>query len=269
MNIETILSAAVLGVIEGATEYLPVSSTGHLIIFVDLLGFVGPPGRVFEIVIQFGAVLAVCVLYFQKLWAVLFGLASDRQARRFAATILLAFAPAVVLGVLLHGFIKAVLFSPYVVCWSLILGGIAILLIERWKPAPRIHAVEQFPFGLAFGIGLIQCLAMIPGVSRSGATILGAMVFGVDRKTATEFSFFLAIPTIFGAAAYDLWKNREGLTAEGGLLLAVGFVVAFATAMLTVRWLIGFVGRHSFAPFAWYRIALGALLIAALSLRPA
>ena len=267
MSIETIISAAILGVIEGATEFLPVSSTGHLIIVVDLLGFSGPPGKVFEIVIQFGAVLAVCVLYAQKLLGVLFGLPTDPAARRFAAAIVLAFVPAAILGVLLHGFIKSVLFSPYVVCWALILGGIAILVIERMKPVPSVHSIEQFPFGLSLGIGLMQCVAMIPGVSRSGATILGAMVLGVDRKAATEFSFFLAIPTLLGAAVYDLWKNRAGLTAEGGLLVAIGFVVAFATAMLTVRWLIGFVGRHSFVPFAWYRIALGVLLIAVLSLR--
>lgn len=268
MNLETILSAVVLGIIEGATEYLPVSSTGHLIIVVDLLGFAGPPGRVFEIVIQFGAVLAVCVLYFRKLWRVLLGLPSDPQARRFATAVILAFLPAVFIGVLLHGYIKSVLFSPYVVCWSLILGGVAIMVIERLKPVPRIHSVERFPLGLAVAIGFIQCLAMIPGVSRSGATILGAMLLGVDRKTATEFSFFLAIPTIFGAATYDLWKNRDGLTVDGSLLLVIGFVAAFATAMLTVKWLIAFVGRHSFVPFAWYRIALGTGLLAAIVVRP-
>ena len=267
MGIDVIASAIFLGIIEGATEYLPVSSTGHLIIFVDLLNFAGPPGKVFEIVIQLGAVLAACVLYARKIFDVVVGLPSDPKARAFARAVILAFLPASIAGALLHGFIKEVLFSPYVVAWALIGGGIVILLIEAWKPKPRVHAVEAFSIPLSLGIGVLQCVAMIPGVSRSGATILGAMVLGVDRRTATEFSFFLAIPTLMGAAVFDLWKNRASLTSEGEILIAIGFVTAFATTLAVVRWLIGFVGRHSFAPFAWYRIVLGTALLALLFTR--
>jgi len=268
MSTETLLSAILLGVVEGATEFLPVSSTGHLILIVDLLGFSGPPGRVFEIVIQSGAIVAVCILYWQKLLGVLTGLPTDPAARRFAAAVLLAFLPAVVLGVLLHGFIKGVLFSPYVVAVSLIVGGIAIILIERWRPAPRITSIEQFGLRTSLCIGLMQCLAMIPGVSRAGATIMGAMVLGVERKTAAEFSFFLAIPTIVGAGVYDLWKNRDALAVSDDLaLLAIGFAVTLVTALLVVRWLVNFVSHHSYTPFAWYRIAIGLVFLVLLAYR--
>jgi len=267
MHEQTLFEAAILGIIEGLTEFLPVSSTGHLILFADLMRFAGPPGRVFEVVIQLGAILAVCVLYAPKLLRVAFGLPADRGAQRFALAILLAFLPAVALGVLLHDFIKSVLFSPYVVCWALILGGVAILAVERARPVPRIHAIERFSPGLSLGIGTMQCLAMVPGVSRSAATILGALLLGVERRTAAEFSFFLAIPTMLGAAAYDLWANRAGLTADGGLVVAAGFLSAFLTALLVVRWFIAFVGRRGFAPFAWYRILLGGGMLAVLLLQ--
>lgn len=267
MTIETIISAILLGVIEGATEYLPVSSTGHLIVFVDLLGFIGPPGKVFEIVIQVGAVLAVCLLYFGKLFGVLRDFTTDPAARSFVKAILIAFLPAAVLGVLLHKYIKAYLFSPAVVATTLILGGIAILAIERLRPVPRVRSIEAFSPKLAFGIGLIQCIAMIPGVSRSGATILGALLLGVERKTAAEFSFFLAIPTLFGAAVYDLWSNRDSLSGDGALLLLIGFAAAFVTAMLVVRWMIDFVSRNGFGLFAWYRIVFGLGLAVILYLR--
>ena len=257
----------ILGIVEGLTEFLPVSSTGHLIMFVDLLGFSGPPGRVFEVVIQLGAILAVCVAFAPKLARIAFGLPSEPGARQFALAILLAFLPAVVLGVLLHDFIKSVLFSPYVVCVALITGGLAILAIEQVRPTARIDAIERFPAALSLGIGIIQCLAMVPGVSRSGATILGALLLGVERKTAAEFSFFLAIPTMLGAASYDLWKNRAGITTEGGLVIAAGFLAAFVTALLVVRWFVGFVARHGFSPFAWYRIAFGSALLIVLQLR--
>ncbi len=267
MNFEIFFDAVLLGIIEGATEYLPVSSTGHLIVFVDLLGFVGPPGQIFEIVIQIGAVVAVCIVYFRRLLAVVLGLGSDPGARRFAASVMLAFLPAAILGVLLHKPIKAYLFSPEVVAAALIAGGVAILVIERVRPKPKIARIEDFSMKLALGIGLIQCLAMIPGVSRSGATILGALLLGVERRTAAEFSFFLAIPTLTGAAVFDLWANRAGLTSEGLWVMLVGFVAALLTAILVVRWLIGFVGRHGFVPFAWYRIGFGLLLAAILYLR--
>lgn len=267
MTFESFLAALFLGFIEGLTEYLPVSSTGHLIVFIELLGFVGPPGKVFEIAIQMGAVSAVCVLYARKLFGVVTGLPRDPNAQRFATFIVLAFLPAAILGVLLHEHIKTVLFSTHVVAATLILGGIAILIIERIKPKPRVFEIEQFGFRRALGIGLMQCLALVPGVSRSGATIMGALLLGMDRKAAAEFSFFLAIPTILGATVYDLWKNRAGLDGEGLSLILVGFVTAFVVAMATVKWLIGFVSRHGFAPFAWYRIGFGTLLALILYLR--
>jgi undecaprenyl-diphosphatase len=256
--------AAFLGVLEALTEFLPVSSTGHLILLTDLIGFQGPPGQVFEVVIQLGAVLAVVVAYWSKLTDVAIGFPHDPGARRFVLVVALAFLPALVLGALLYDFIKAVLFSPHVVSVALVLGGIAILVIERLRPVPQIRAVEELSPRLALGIGVAQCLAMVPGVSRSGATIMGALLFGVERKTAAEFSFFLAIPTMLGAASFDLWQNRAALTAEGGLVIAVGFLAAFVVALFVVRWFVGFVGRHGFGPFAWYRIGLGSLLLVAL-----
>lgn len=264
MTLQTWLEAAALGLLEGLTEFIPVSSTGHLILLSRLLGFEGPPGFVFEVAIQLGAILAVCVVYFRRLLGVLLGLASDPAARRFALVVLIAFLPAAVIGAALHGFIKAVLFSPYVVAVSLILGGIAILVIERIKPPARSFSVQTMPFGQALGIGLCQCLAMIPGVSRSGASIMGALLLGVERRTATEFSFFLAIPTMLGATVYDLYKNRHGLTPDGAALIGFGFVVAFLAALLVVRALVAYVGRNGFAVFAYYRIALGAVALAAL-----
>ncbi|WGF90658.1 undecaprenyl-diphosphate phosphatase [Marinivivus vitaminiproducens] len=263
----TLLQAGLLGLIEAATEFLPVSSTGHLILLVDLIGFQGPPGRVFEVVIQLGAVLAICVLYMHKLWQVATGLPTDPGARRFVLAILLAFLPAAVVGVLIHDIIKTVLFDPLVVACALIVGGVAILLIERFRPEPRHAVIETFPLRTALGIGAVQCLAMVPGVSRSGATIMGALLMGVERKTAAEFSFFLAIPTMLGATVYDLFKNRDTLDFGGGLVIAVGFVTAFIGALVVVRWLLGFLSRHGFTPFAWYRIALGSIILVVLALR--
>ncbi len=257
----SLFDAAVLGLVEGLTEFIPVSSTGHLIVLGDLLGFEGPPGKVFEVVIQLGAILAVCVAYFGRLLGVVLGLPSDPGARRFALAIILACVPAIGIGLLAHDFIKSVLFSPLVVCVSLIVGGIAILIIERIVPPPRHMRVEDFSPVLALKIGLAQCLAMIPGVSRSGATIMGALLMGVERKAAAEFSFFVAIPIMMGATLLDLVKNRDSLTGDGVLLMAVGFGTAFLAALLVVRWLVGMVSRHGFAPFAWYRIVFGSLLL--------
>ncbi len=261
------LQAAILGLIEGLTEFLPVSSTGHLILLVDLLGFKGPEGKVFEIVIQLGAILAIIVLYWQKLFGVLVQAPTDPAARRFILNILLAFLPAAVAGVLLHDFIKRALFSPWVVCVALITGGLAILLIERAKPAPRHTEIAGFSPGLALGVGACQIIAMIPGVSRSGATIMGALLLGVERRAAAEFSFFLAIPTMLGATVYDLYKNRGSLTPEGLELIAIGFAVAFIAALLVVRALIRYLGRHDFTVFAYYRMALGAVMLAVLLAR--
>lgn len=267
MPFQTFFDAVLLGLVEGLTEFLPVSSTGHLILMDDLLGFSGPAGQVFEIVIQLGAILAICVLYFRKLLDVLFGVPTDPAARRFVLNLLLAFLPAAVVGVLAHGFIKAVLFSPWVVSVSLILGGIAILVIERLRPAPVYHDADDLPPRLAFKIGCAQVISMIPGVSRAGATIMGAMLLKVDRRAATEFSFFLAIPTMFGATVYDLYKNRGTLNFDDAQVIAVGFITAFLAALLVVRALIGFVSRHGFAPFAWYRILVGALMLGLLIAR--
>jgi undecaprenyl-diphosphatase len=243
-----------------------VSSTGHLILLVDLLGFQGPPGKVFEIVVQMGAILAVCLLYFRKLLSVLIGLPSDPGARRFAVAVVAAFLPAALIGVVLHGFIKAVLFSPWVVSVSLIVGGVVILVVEAYlarRPTlARVHSVDDFSPWLALWIGCAQVLAMIPGVSRSGATIISALLMGVDRKSAAEFSFFLAIPTMLGATVYDVYKNRGTLDGTGGGVIAVGFGVAFLSALLVVRALVAFVQRHGFGAFGWYRIAIGTVMLA-------
>src|SRR5690606_31646855 len=243
MDLITAFEAALLGVVEGLTEFLPVSSTAHLILLVDLLGFQSPPGKVVEIAIQLGAILALCWVYRQKLFGVLVGLPSERPAQRFTLNILLGFLPAVAIGVLAYPYIKGVLFSPWVVSASLIIGGFAILAIERWVGEGRHRAVDTTPAATAFKIGLVQCVAMIPGVSRSGATIMGALLMGVERKTAAEFSFFLAIPTMLAATVYDLYKQRAGLDLDGGLLIAVGFGMAFVTAMVVVRAAIAFIGR--------------------------
>lgn len=259
--LETYLNAALLGLVEGLTEFLPVSSTGHLILLVDLIGFQGPPGRVFEVAIQLGAILAICVVYFRRLWDVAINLGRDPRAMRFVVAILLAFLPAAVIGVFAHKFIKEMLFNPTVVSVALVVGGVAILVIERFLPTPRYHEVERFPATLALKIGFFQCIAMIPGVSRSGATILGALLMRVDRRTAAEFSFFLAIPTMLGATVYDLYKNWSSMTVDDGALIAVGFVVAFIAAALVVRTLVDFVGRYGFSPFGWYRIALGSAML--------
>lgn len=252
-----IINAVLLGVVEAATEFLPVSSTGHLILAAKVLGFEGPQGGVFEVAIQAGAIAAICVLYFKKLWSVLVGLPRSVQAQRFAGAVLLAFLPAVALGLLLHDYIKAVLFNPLIVCWALVVGGFAILAAEAWAPKARIKSVESMGWLTALQIGVIQCLAMIPGVSRSGASILGALMLGVERKTATEFSFYLAIPTLVGACVLDLWKARHELSGDDLGLIGIGLVTAFVVALPVVKWFVGFVSKHGFAPFAYYRIALG------------
>ncbi len=261
---QAMLEAALLGLVEALTEFLPVSSTGHLIIAAELLNFDGPPGKVFEVVIQAGAVLAILVTYFRRFWDVLLGLGKDPAARRFATAIALAFLPAALIGVVAHKYIKFYLFNPTVVALALILGGIAILVIERVRPVPTVNQIENFTPRLALGIGLIQCVAMIPGVSRSGATILGALLMGVTRRAAAEFSFFLAVPTLAGAAVYDLYKNRDGLSADGMELIAIGFITTFLASLWVIRWFVGFVSRRGFAPFAWYRIVAGTVLLAAI-----
>jgi undecaprenyl-diphosphatase len=255
------LIAALLGVIEGLTEFLPVSSTGHLILFVDLLGFQAPPGKTFEVMIQLGAILALILLYFGKLWSTLIGLPTDPQARRFAIVILLAFLPAMVLGALLHGFIKEKLFSATVVATALIVGGIAILLVERIAKREVYTSVDDVPPITGFWVGVAQCMALIPGTSRSGATIIGGLLLGLERRTAAEFSFFLSIPTMTAAFAYDLYKNRAELSFDDAGLIGVGFVAAFIAALLVVKPFLAIVSRIGFAPFAFYRVALGVFVL--------
>jgi len=267
MDLELLLGALLLGIVEGLTEFLPVSSTGHLILVVDLIGFRGPPGQVFEVVIQLGAIGAVCWAYFGRFARAASGALSDPEQFRFLRNILLAFLPSVVVGAFAYDFIKAYLFDPWVVVISLILGGFAILLIERHLPAPRDHSVEQMPARIAFYIGLCQVLSMIPGVSRAGATIMGGLLLGVDRRTATEFSFFLAVPTMLAASSYDLYKNWAIMNADSLGVIAIGFVAAFLCALVVVRGLIAFVSRHGFGPFAWYRMVIGVVMAGFLLLR--
>lgn len=258
--------AVVMGLVEAATEFLPVSSTGHLLLAEKILGFTGPGNNVFEVAIQLGSILAIVVLYWRKLWDVLVGLPSRKEAQAFTAYVLLAFLPSAMLGVVLHGFIKTVLFNPWVVCVSLIVGAFAIVIVEKMAPPSTVGEVEAFGWRRALGIGVGQCFSLIPGVSRSGATILTALMLKVDRKTATEFSFFLSIPTMFGAVAYDLFKSRHDLTTDGLEIIAIGFVVAFVAAIPVVKWLVGFVSRNGLVPFAYYRLAVGMLGLAGLFL---
>ena len=260
------LSVIFLGIVEGLTEFLPVSSTGHLILVDTLLRIEGPESKLFDIVIQLGAILAVCWVYRERLIGAVAGVFSESSSQHFVANIVAAFLPAAVAGVLFYKIIKEYLFSPWVVAVSLIVGGFLILIIERLRPRPRIHRIENISIGTALLIGCCQILAMIPGVSRAGATIMGALVLRVDRPAATEFSFFLAIPTMFGATVFDLYKNRAILSSQGALDIAVGFVVAFIAALFVVRWLVDFVSRHGFGVFAWYRIALGTVALIGLAL---
>lgn len=260
-NVNTYIIAAILGLIEGLTEFLPVSSTGHLIVFADLLGFQGPPGKTFEVMIQLGAILALLLIYFRKLFDTLFGLATDPGARRFALSIAVAFLPALVLGATLHGFIKSVLFSPWVVACALIAGGVVIIAVEEMHRRVRYFEADSVPLGASFLIGIGQTLALVPGVSRSGATIIAGLLLGLERQAAAEFSFFLSIPTMTGAFVYDAYKNRHVLDFADAGLIAVGFVVAFLAALAVVKPFLAVVSRAGFAPFAYYRIALGTFVI--------
>jgi undecaprenyl-diphosphatase len=265
MTEPTVLTAAILGVVEGLTEFLPVSSTGHLIVAASLLDYVGDKAKLFEIVIQAGAILAVCWEFRRKLIGVAAGLFSDRAAQRFAINLAIAFLPAAILGLAFGRAIKAHLFAPVPVASAFIVGALVILWAERRQrrnPAiVKIESVDQMRWSDALKIGLAQAFALIPGTSRSGATIIGGMLFGLSRPAATEFSFFLAIPTLLAATGYELVRNR-GLLATGDFgIIAVGFVVAFISALLVVRWLLRYVAHHDFVPFAWYRIAFGLVIL--------
>lgn len=264
------ITAILLGVVEGLTEFIPVSSTGHLILATEIFGYDADTWKVFNVVIQLGAILAVVVQYWRTFWAVGLGLLRlESLSIRFVANLLVAFIPAVVLGLLFKKHIDVLLGSPSVVAWALIVGGIAILAIERVAKTGEYVGLGQLPMRQAFGVGVLQCLAMIPGVSRSGATIMGALAMGIERRTAAEFSFFLAIPTMLGASALELWDNRAALAAGSGQvgwgLIAIGFVVAFVVALAVIKAFVAYVSRSGFAPFAWYRIAAGALAVFLLS----
>jgi undecaprenyl-diphosphatase len=257
MDLVTLIQAVVLGIIEGFTEFLPVSSTGHILLAGHFLGFASK-GNVFEIVIQLGAIIAILLVYVQRLWQIFITLPSDPASRRFVLGIVIAFFPAALIGVLAHDFIKTVLFeTPLLICVMLILGGVVLLWVDRQAFSPRHTDVAQFPLSLYLKIGLFQCLAMIPGTSRSGATIVGALLMGVSKRAAAEFSFFLAMPTMLGAFTYDIWKNRDLLTMDDAAIIAAGFIAAFISALIVVRALLDFVSRRGYAVFGWWRIIVG------------
>ena len=258
-----LLKAAVMGLVEGLTEFLPISSTGHLILAGALLGFDDDKAKVFDIAIQTGAILAVIIVYWQKISSTIKALPHSAAAQRFAFNVFIGFVPAVILGLLLGKAIKAHLFTPWVVATTFIVGGFIILWAER-RPAStvRIHEVEDMRGRDALKVGLVQCLAMIPGTSRSGATIIGGMLLGLSRKAATDFSFYLAIPTLIGAGAYSLYKERALLSMADTPVFGVGLLVSFVSAWVCVRWLLRFISSHSFEVFAWYRIVFGLVVLA-------
>ena len=257
MEQQTIAEALLLGILEGLTEFIPVSSTGHLLLAGHFLGF-RSTGRAFEVLIQLGAILAILSVYFGRLWKLLLDLPRDARTRRFVAGILIAFVPAAVIGALGHSFIKSVLFeTPMLICVTLIIGGVILLVVDRATFTPRYRDVMDFPLSVSLGIGLFQCLAMIPGTSRSGSTIVGALLLGADKRSAAEFSFFLAMPTMAGAFAYDLYKNRDILSAADLPIIAAGFVAAFLAAVIVVRFLLDYVSRHGYALFGWWRLIVG------------
>jgi len=267
-----LLIAIILGIVEGVTEFLPVSSTGHLVLAGALLGYNDKQWNAFNVIIQLGAIFAIVVLYWRTFWAVLEGVIKGNAVSwRFVRNILIGFVPSAILGVLLINRIEALLLRPAIVAWAFILGGVAILVIERLVKQTPIIGVAEMPLKTVIGVGLVQCLSMIPGVSRSGATIMGGLSLGVERRTAAEFSFFLAIPTMLGATTLELLKHRDeivaGASGVGFGTVAVGFVVSFVVALVVVRAFVHYISRHGFAPFAWYRIAAGVAALAWLAMR--
>jgi len=261
-----VIKAIFLGIVEGLTEFIPVSSTGHLLLVGHFFGFDDDDfGKTFAVLIQLGAILALLSIYFGRLWKLFLGMFTDPAARRFIIGVLIAFFPAMVLGALLYGFIKSVLFNVWIVCTMLVIGGFVLLWIDRLDLKPRYHDATKFSLPMYFGIGVVQCLSMIPGVSRSGASIVAAMLFGADKRAATEFSFWLAMPTMVGAFVYEAYKSRAELVGGSNLLLiAIGFAVSFICGWFVVKTLLGYVSRHGFALFAWWRIVVGALGLIAL-----
>jgi undecaprenyl-diphosphatase len=261
MDLQSIWDAVILGVVEGITEFLPVSSTAHLLLSTELLG-VGSGEKAFwdtfNVLIQFGAILAVVAAYFGRLWGVLLALPSDPAARRFVVSVVVAFLPAAAVGLALHDFIKNVLFnSPVLICVVLIVGGIALAALDKFDAEPVHQDAMRIPIWVALVIGVFQCLAIVPGVSRSGATIAGALLMKCDKRAAAEFSFFLAIPTMLGAFVLDFYQNRDAFSGDDLGIIAVGFVVSFVAALFVVKTLVAFVGRHGFLPFAWWRVVVG------------
>jgi undecaprenyl-diphosphatase len=267
-----LLIAIILGIVEGVTEFIPVSSTGHLILATELLGFDAHKWGAFNVIIQLGAILAIVVLYWRTFWAALEGMfRGEGMSWRFVRNILIGFLPSAVLGFILISRIELLLGNAMIVAWALILGGIAILAIERWVKPGQIVGVAEMPLKTVIGVGIIQCLSMIPGVSRSGATILGGLSLGVERRTAAEFSFFLAIPTMLGATTLEIARHYDTLIAGAGdvgfATVAVGFIVSFIVAIVVVKAFVAYISRHGFAPFAWYRIVVGIAALAWLGLR--
>ena len=261
MDLIDLAKAALLGVLQGLTEFLPVSSTGHLLIGEKLIGY-DDPGGAFTVMIQLGSILAVMWLYRQRIFDVIVGLPSKPEARRFALMLMLAFVPAAAIGLFAADYVKAVLYESFgVIAWALILGGVAMLAIERFRPTPNVMDAARTPMGRAIGIGVFQTLALIPGVSRSGATIFGGLALGLDRRAAAEFSFFLAMPTMMAAFVYDFLKVKDHIAPDRIAEIGVGFVFAFLSALVVVKPFLDFITRVGFAPFAWYRIGLGALLL--------
>jgi undecaprenyl-diphosphatase len=262
-----VIKAIFLGIVEGLTEFIPVSSTGHLLLVGHFLGFDDESfGKSFDVLIQLGAILALLSIYFGRLWKLFLGMFNDPQAQRFIIGVLIAFLPAMILGALAYGFIKSVLFNVWIVCTMLVVGGFILLWIDRLDLKPRYHDAQKFTLPMYLGIGVVQCLSMIPGVSRSGASIVAAMLFGADKRAATEFSFWLAMPTMVGAFAFEAFKNRHELAGSNLMIIAVGFAVSFVCGWIVVKWLLGYVAQHGFALFAWWRIIVGALGLIALAI---
>ena len=265
MEMHPVLAALLLGVVEGLTEFLPVSSTGHLIIVSHALGVVEEKNKVFTIAIQLGAILAIVWEYRRRFAHVIAGLAGDPLQQRFALNIAVAFVPAAVTGLLFHSRIKALLFNPVSVATALVLGAFVIFAVEHWykgRPAPRVGSVDDMTWKDALKVGIAQCFALIPGTSRSGATIMGGMIFGLSRQAATQFSFFLAVPIMVAATSYEMYKSRHLLGPDDAAVFATGFVAAFVAALLAVKTLIRYVANHDYRGFAWYRIALGVVVLA-------
>lgn len=259
--------AFVLGVVEGLTEFLPVSSTGHLLLVERFFGFDDAEfGKTFAVLIQFGAILALLSIYFSRIWQLATGMFSDPHARRFVLGLFISFLPAGIVGALAHGFIKAVLFNVWIVCFSLIVGGAILLWVDKMNLSTRYHDATKFSLPMYLIIGLAQCVSMIPGTSRAGATIVAAMLLGADRRAAAEFSFWLAMPTMAGAFVYDLFKSRGQLTMDHAVLVAFGFVVSFVCAWIVVKTFLDYVQRHGFELFAWWRVIVGTLGLVALAL---